>query len=223
MSPEERNKRRRSLRFRKKAAHKNRLLTPKDMSRLWMKVAALIRREIGTDDEGDAKVQFVLVNRTNCMPFHFAPVPYDTPTERRQTVDWRQIERSLSLNLSIAADQMNMFFKMRDHEYAQKVERETVREAVAKFYRKATRFAAPTTVGAYAKFLEDHHHVRHTSSEIVKMLDPGRGGQCEGFKLIRPTVETDTIVPLENYIIIKDLKHESTRRNRRSGQVSAGH
>jgi hypothetical protein len=88
------------------------------LARFEAKVSAMIRREFGVDADGDPPVQLILVDRTVCESMHYWAVPYKHKAKTQEEKD--EIEKTLIVNLKVAADALNNYWKIKQHERSTK-------------------------------------------------------------------------------------------------------
>lgn len=90
----------------------NDLVDEKKLRAFENEIDDLARKRFGTDDEGKInKVQILAVDRTRYESFHFQPVLYDSFV--RPDTDEEQRESTLFLNLKLAADEIDLWYRLR--------------------------------------------------------------------------------------------------------------
>jgi len=68
------------------------------------------REFFGVDEEGDALVQIVLVDRTRFSSMNYAPIPFTFPIEPGTDEAW-DLKRRLMLNLRLATTDLDSWWK----------------------------------------------------------------------------------------------------------------
>jgi len=86
------------------------LLDEKKIETFQRQVEALARETFGRDEEGDRRIEIVVVDRSRYRAFHHRPVPYDHDTDDPVTLE--RIRDRLMYNVKIAVDALDTFHQI---------------------------------------------------------------------------------------------------------------
>lgn len=86
-------------------------IDPKKLEAFEKKLRSLAKKELGKDEEGDARVQIVVVDRTRFRGMHFLPVPYDFDGQKSE----REAMEMTEYNLGVAHGEWDTACKIQRH------------------------------------------------------------------------------------------------------------
>lgn len=101
------------------------LLDQKKLGDFLDKVYKMADKLFGTDDDGDSRVQIIVVDRTRFWPMHYFPISYD---HKVTTIgELEKINDDRMTNLAMAIEQVKVHLKTRGYE-EKRIEREAAVE-----------------------------------------------------------------------------------------------
>jgi hypothetical protein len=98
----------------KKESKDNYLIDPKVYEKFCKEIQKMADKTFGKTDEGNSKVQIIVVDKTRYQSIHYAPLLYDRETLSPDDKDW--LKRMVWMNMAIAWQDLDRWQRLRDLE-----------------------------------------------------------------------------------------------------------
>lgn len=173
---------------------------PVDTKKLWKfegKLRALLKKEFGSDDDGDPRVEAQLVDRSRFFRPYYQPVPYSHLCETPE--DYLEVLRVTVGNLQTAAERARIELDCHRMMRERATDMDTLKKALKRVFRDRP-FELEQSYGFYESKRPWHYWAKVTEAEMGQSKESASGGSRYKFARNSEFTVKDDLKPFVAYV-----------------------